>query len=73
MGAKQDSQSFIARIWLESGRNGEVSWRGRIKHVQSNKESHFSDLDRMREFIEEVSGVPAPGGRSENLAADETN
>jgi len=33
-------------------------WRGRIQHVQGEEETYFETLMEMREFIEQISGVP---------------
>ncbi len=51
------AQSFVARIWLERGSNGEPVWRGHVRHVQSSKDHYFQDLRVMCDFIEQVSGV----------------
>ncbi len=60
--AKQRAQdSFVARIWLEDGGNGDSMWRGHIRHIQSEQEAYFRDLRAMSEFLEQVSGVPGPG------------
>lgn len=55
------SQSFVARIWLECGENGDPQWRGRIKHIQGQEEAYFHDLAEVSEFLEQVSGIPGPG------------
>ena len=52
--------SFVARIWLEYGQNGNPRWRGRIRHVQNGREIYFQDLQEMRDFLEDVSGMPGP-------------
>lgn len=54
------SDSFVARIWLEYGQDGKAFWRGRIRHVQNGREIYFQDLREMRDFLENVSGVPGP-------------
>ena len=53
-------ESFVARIWLEYGQDGGPIWRGHIRHVQNGREAYFQDLCEMREFLEQVSGVPGP-------------
>jgi hypothetical protein len=53
-------ESFVARIWLEHGDNGDVMWRGHIRHVQGKEEEYFQDLMEMREFLSRVSGVTGP-------------
>jgi len=52
--------SFVARIWLEHGQDGNPMWRGRIRHVQNGREIYFQDLREMRDFLEDVSGMPGP-------------
>jgi hypothetical protein len=54
------SESFVARIWLEHGSNGEPIWRGHIQHVQGREQTYFQDLWKLREFVERVSGIPGP-------------
>jgi len=53
-------ESFVARIWLEVGQNGVPRWRGHIRHVQNGREVYFQDLQKMRSFLQEVSGMPGP-------------
>ena len=57
MRGKQVLESFVARIWLERGPNGDPLWRGHVRHVQGNQEAFFQDLETMTEFLERVSGV----------------
>lgn len=52
-------ESFVARIWLEYGQT-EPIWRGHIRHVQGGRTAYFQDLQEMREFLEQVSGVRGP-------------
>ncbi|MDP3938737.1 MAG: hypothetical protein Q8R92_11475 [Deltaproteobacteria bacterium] len=68
MAGESKSMSFVARIWLERGHNGEPVWRGHIKHVQGGEESYFQDLGEMNEFLERVSGIPGPSAASESGA-----
>ncbi len=67
-------ESFVARIWLERGSNGNPIWRGHIKHVQGKEETYFQDLGGLTEFLQRVSGVagfgPA-GRRAEDTASSE--
>ncbi len=58
--SKQVSVSFVARIWLEAGTNGDPIWRGHVRHVQSNDETYFQDLKTLNEFLALVSGVTGP-------------
>jgi len=57
---KHIKKSFVARIWLEPEENGGTTWRGHIRHVQSEKDEYFQDLMKMREFLSRVSGVTGP-------------
>ncbi|GMR05745.1 MAG: hypothetical protein BMS9Abin25_0320 [Gammaproteobacteria bacterium] len=57
---KHIKESFVARIWLEPEENGGATWRGHIRHVQSEKDEYFQDLMKMREFLSQVSGVTGP-------------
>ena len=64
MSGNQTLESFIARIWLECGPNGDPKWRGHVRHVQGEEETYFQDLDAMSDFIEQVSGVSGPSRTS---------
>jgi len=71
MEGKHVLESFVARIWLERGPNGDPLWRGHVRHVQGNQEAFFQDLETMTEFLEQVSGVSGPrptGEPTENAA-----
>ncbi len=64
--------SFVARIWLERGSNGDPIWRGHIRHVQGREEAYFQDLVGISEFLKRVTGVPGlglTGRRSEDDAS----
>ncbi len=61
MARQQPSDSFVARIWLERGSNGDPIWRGHIKHVQGQEESYFQDLPGINEFLKRVTGVTGLG------------
>jgi hypothetical protein len=71
MEKKQDSMSFVARFWLESGTNGDPIWRGHVRHVRSDEEAYFQDLGTLNEFLAQVSGLPGfrPTGRLPGKAA----
>ena len=67
-------ESFVARIWLERGSNGNSMWRGHIQHVQGEEEAYFQDFGGMNAFLEKVSGVPGlgqGGRRGEDSAVPE--
>jgi len=55
-----DLPTFVARLWLEQGPDRSVLWRGRVKHVQSNREAYFGTFEQLGDFLREVSGVPEP-------------
>ncbi|MCW5695119.1 MAG: hypothetical protein KIS96_00140 [Bauldia sp.] len=50
----------MVRLWLEEGRQSAPSWRGRVKHVQGDRQAYFRTLDELRSFVEQVSGVVGP-------------
>jgi len=60
MVGEHSKESFVARIWLEDGANGDKTWRGHIRHVQGEEEEYFQDLMEMREFLGRVSGMTGP-------------
>lgn len=67
--------SFVARIWLEEGPNGNPRWRGHVKHVQSDRAGFFEDLQALRLFVEDTSGIAGPAfqldaRRPRSLAAE---
>lgn len=64
---KHIKESFVARIWLEPEENGGTTWRGHIRHVQSEKDEYFQDLMKMREFLSRVSGVTGPPLTAQSL------
>jgi len=57
---QSENPTFVARLWLEKGPREELLWRGRVKHVQGDREAYFATLSELRAFLEEISGVPAP-------------
>jgi len=57
--------SFVARIWLERGQNGDPIWRGHIRGVQSGESTYFLDLKGLSEFLELISGAPGPPAERE--------
>lgn len=58
MGSAQTTESFVTRIWLERGSDGEQVWRGHIRHIQSSEDGYFEQVDEMLDFMERVTGVP---------------
>lgn len=60
MPRKSETTSFVARLWLESGPNGDPLWRGHVQHVQSDRSGFFDDLCGLRTFVEGVAGIAGP-------------
>jgi hypothetical protein len=56
----QELPTFVARLWLEPGPDGTAVWRGRVKHVQSDREAYFRSFEQLGAFLTEVSGKPGP-------------
>jgi len=55
-----ETSTFVVRLWLEEGPQSTPSWRGRVKHVQGDRQAYFRTLDELRSFVEQVSGVLGP-------------
>jgi hypothetical protein len=64
---KHVPMSFVARIWLEVGTNGDPIWRGHVRHIQSNEEAYFQELGTLNEFMARVSGVTGPRLTAQSL------
>lgn len=54
------SDSFVARLWLESAPGEDPVWRGHVRHVQGSEERYFQSLVEMQAFVERVSGIAVP-------------
>jgi hypothetical protein len=54
-----DTQSFIVRIWHEAvaGDGKNKTWRGSILHVGSGKRIYFHNLDSIKRFVRERTGM----------------
>jgi hypothetical protein len=48
----QDVVSFVLRFVRELGEDQQARWRGIIKHVQGDSESHFSQFSEAMEFMQ---------------------
>jgi hypothetical protein len=48
----QDVVSFVLRFVREVGEEGQARWRGVIKHVQGDSESHFSRFSEALQFMQ---------------------
>ena len=57
---KNNSHSFIVRIWREGDDDSEVqvSWRGYIDYVGKDKRLHFQDLEGITRFIQQELNLP---------------
>lgn len=66
-GKERVSESFVARIWLERGSNGDPVWRGHIRHIQGKEETYFQDLGTLNDFLARVSGVTGPTSTAQPL------
>ena len=66
---KPDLPTFVARIWLEPGRDGSRLWRGRVQHVHGDRDAYFRSFDELRTFLEDVIGVPGPAMSAGDQAA----
>lgn len=60
--ATAERPSFVARFWLEEGARRTLSWRGKVKHIQGDRQVYFDSLEELVGFLQEVSGVPVPAG-----------
>lgn len=52
--------SFVARLWLERGEDGDAVWRGHVRHVQNDREAYVGSLGEIRDFLEDITGVAGP-------------
>jgi len=69
MPTTSETTSFVARLWLESGPNGDPKWRGHIQHVQSGRSGFFDNLCALQNFVERVSGMEGPQLRQHPMRA----
>jgi hypothetical protein len=53
--------SFVVRLWLEPGPRDQPRWRGRVKHVQGDREAYFESLRELSRFLADISGVAVTG------------
>jgi hypothetical protein len=60
-----NTQSFIVRIWHETdGQGKDTSWRGMIIHVGSGKRAYFHNLNSIKRFVQERTGMAEKGALS---------
>jgi len=62
-------ESFVARIWLENGSDGDLTWRGHIRHIQGEEEEYFRGIVEMCDFLGRVSGVTVHSSTSQSHKA----
>ncbi len=63
-----DISSFIVRIVHSTTADGSDSYRGSVRHIQTNREYHFSDWDEAIGFMQ--SFVPQGARRTGLLDND---
>lgn len=54
------SHLFTVRLWLEDVGQGEVEWRGEVKHVASGAERYFRDWALLRNLMLGMVGEQDP-------------
>ncbi len=56
---KDETQSFIVRVWNEAEESDDhpTGWRGSIVNVGNGKRVYFKDLERVKGFIQEQTGM----------------
>ncbi len=64
--------SFVARIWLEGGPEGDLIWRGHIRQVKGKKEANFQGLEEMAEFMNQVVRARKRKIKGKETKANET-
>ena len=60
---QSERPTFVARFWLENGPQSTMLWRGKVKHVQGDRQAYFENFDELRRFLQEISGVPTTDER----------
>lgn len=45
------SHLFTVRVWCEVGHDGEVEWRGLVRHVLSGEWRYFRDWKRLNHYL----------------------
>lgn len=57
-----NTQSFIVRIWHEAAGEGKaLVWRGSVTHVGSGKRAYFRNLNSLKQFVVDWTGMEQPG------------
>jgi hypothetical protein len=64
-----NTQSFIVKIWTESGEGYQRAvWRGQITHVASGERRYLTDLNQITAFVSEfLKEMGVKAGRFQNL------
>ena len=59
------SHSFVLKVWPDpdTDRVPEEAWRGRITHLPSNAELHFTEVEKAFTFIRSQLSISRPSGR----------
>ena len=54
------TRSFVVVLWLEPSEKDRSGWRGHARSVQTDRQTYFSDLLRLQEFLKEETGQEFP-------------
>ena len=61
--ASSGSHLFTLRVWQEDLGDGQIEWRGQIKHVLSGETRYFRRCSELRAFVREcLPGWKMEGG-----------
>ncbi|MCL4868210.1 MAG: hypothetical protein KJ063_04515 [Anaerolineae bacterium] len=69
----QEIVSFVLRFIRETGEDEPARWRGMIKHVQSDSESHFTQFAEALEFMQSQVNETIRATFADNKAKKEEN
>lgn len=57
---KNDGNSFVLRLWLESTEDDSPEWRWQVQHVQSGEQRYFRSLPDILDFVADRTGLEPP-------------
>ena len=52
------TQSFVLRVWRESGQHGEAEWRGELRHVPTGRSAFFRTLEALPALVRRQAEEP---------------
>jgi len=60
----RESHSFVLKVWPEpdTNRAPAEAWRGRITHLPSHAELHFTEFEKAFAFIRSQLSISRPSG-----------